>query len=385
MGHSGLSRWSSAAVTSLALLAACESGGSSDSSRVTSSTFVPDSSASNIEVAATGTTVESVATTSSASPAPLCANREPPSWVAGASFPADGPDSQGRIFFGQFARGDAVLGQIVGPLLAIDPDGSDLVQVLDCEIERPRVSPDGTRLAFSIVMDDGTWQVATAAVDGSDLRVVTSTPGYARTPDWSPDGSWLIYSHAPQPCTTESWEDCVLKDGVRYSLWRMDADGGNQQRIGETDTVDWEPRLAPDGHAVVFTRFDVEPGLKMRLVIRDVDTGHERYLAPAAHEPEHPDWSPDGQWTIYNRTGCRTCEQVERVPADNLDAQPEVLYPAGRLHDGYKPVYAPDGSRIVFGCEGRVCVMDADGSHVEVLVSAPGTELNHFDWGVSPT
>ena len=40
---------------------------------------------------------------------------------------------------------------------------------------------------------------------------------------------------------------------------------------------------------------------------------------------------------------------------------------------------------IVFGCEGRVCAMDADGSHVEVLVSAPGTELNHFDWGVSPT
>ena len=159
-------------------------------------------------------------TTASASPTPLCANREPPPWVGWATFPADGPDPQGRIFFGQFARSTDVLGQVVGPLLAIDPDGSDVVQVLDCEIERPRVSPDGTRLAFSIVMDNGAWQVATADVDGSDLRVLTSTPGSAETPDWSPDGSWLIYSHASQPCPTESMEDCVLKDGVRYSLWR---------------------------------------------------------------------------------------------------------------------------------------------------------------------
>ena len=28
--------------------------------------------------------------------------------------------------------------------------------------------------------------------------------------------------------------------------------------------------------------------------------------------------------------------------------------------------------------------MDADGSNVEVLVSARGTVLNHFDWGAAP-
>jgi len=349
---------------------------------VAPSTVVQIASASTTEVPVIDTMDTPVPPTSLASPAPLCEHRDPPSWIDQKGFPADGPDLSGRIFFGQSAHQNGVLGQIVGPLFAIDPDGSDLVQVFDCKIQRPRVSPDGTRLAFSIVMDDGTLQVATANIDGSGLRILTSTSGFAETPDWSPDGSWLIYSQAPQPCATGTGDDCALQNDRRYSLWRMDADGDNQQRIGDSNTLGWEPRLSPDGHAVVFETFDFEDEM-LRLVLRELDTGRERSLAPAAHEPEHPDWSPDGQWIIYNRTGCRTCEQVERVPADNLDAQPEVLYLAGGTHDGYKPVYAPDGSRIVFGCEGRVCVMDADGSNVEVLVSAPATILNHFDWGAA--
>ena len=55
-------------------------------------------------------------------------------------------------------------------LYAIDPDGSDLVQLLDCETSRPRFSRDGRTLAFGIAMDDKTMQVATIAADGRDLR-----------------------------------------------------------------------------------------------------------------------------------------------------------------------------------------------------------------------
>ena len=143
-----------------------------------------------------------------APPTPVCTNRPPPAWVTSAKSPTDGvPDPAGRIFFAQFSYNTEVLGQVVAPMYAIDPDGSDLVQLLDCDIERPRVSPDGTRLGFSIVMSDGVWQVATSAVDGSDLRILTDGPGYAETPDWSPDGEWLIYSRASQACLTASWDD----------------------------------------------------------------------------------------------------------------------------------------------------------------------------------
>jgi Tol biopolymer transport system component len=333
-------------------------------------------------IAATTPSVPSQAP--STSRAAVCGDNEPLPWVAAGSFPADGPDSRGRIFFGQLAPLSVrpeVLGQSIGRLFAIDPDGTDVAQLLDCKIQRPRVSPDGARLAFAVVMDDETLQVATANVDGSGLRILTSTSGFAETPDWSPDGSWLVYSVASQPCPTGSWEACVVDGGMRYSLWRMDADGGNQQLIGESDTVDLEPRIAPGGRQVVFTRVDPEPGLPARLVIRDLDTGRERQRVVADHDLIYPDWSPDGEWIVYNAICGRNCGRIERVPADDLEADSDVLYSDDQGQRGEKAVYAPDGSQIVFGCESRLCVMNADGSDPQVLVNISG--LNHFDWGQS--
>ena len=45
------------------------------------------------------------------------------------------------------------------------------------------------------------------------------------------------------------------------------------------------------------------------------------------------------------------------------------------------PADSPDGSRIVFGCDGSVCLMDADGSNVDTLISKSGFAFNHFAWG----
>ena len=76
-------------------------------------------------------------------------------------------------------------------------------------------------------------------------------------------------------------------------------------------------------------------------------------------------------------------EQIELVPADDATATPVVLYPGDGVIAGIKPAYSPDGSRIVFGCNRSLCVMDADGSNVQQILSAPGFELNHFDWGLA--
>ena len=324
---------------------------------------------------------------SPAPPSPNCANRQPPYWVTGASSPNDGvPDPAGRIVFGELTRVDDVLGQLVR-LFAIDPDGSDLVQLLDCETARPRISPDGTRIAFAIAMDDGHDRVATMAIDGSDLRILT-TSGYSEYPDWSPDGSWLIYAHSDQECSNS---DCLQAQGVRESLWRMNADGSNQRRIGPADVVDQEPRLSPDGSQVVFSRSDPPAFQTATIMIRDLATGEERVATSHGRGEEHPDWSPDGKWIIYNTFDSAShpylFQQIERVPSDDATATPVVLYPGDATHDGWKATYSPDGSSIAFDCNEALCRMDADGSNVQVLVTAPGDELrelNHVAWGVVP-
>ncbi len=166
----------------------------------------------------------------------------------------------------------------------------------------------------------------------------------------------------------------------------MNVDGSDQRLIGNPDTFDWEPQLSPDGREVVFQRLDPANAWSMSLWIRELATGEERLVIDDPRPLEHPDWSPDGRWIIYNPTGCPSCEQIERVPVDDAMAEPEVVYPADATRVGFKPVYSPDGSSIAFGCRAGMCRMDADGSNVVVVApTIGGAEVNHFDWGLAPT
>ena len=300
-------------------------------------------------------------------PEPVCRDAQ-----AGLPLPShanDGtPHPGGRIVFGKLAYSNEK-GQVVAPLFAIDPDGSDVVQILDCNVERPRISRDGTRLAFSVVMSDGSWQLATSTIDGSDLRILTSTPPGEQeektgTPDWSPDGKSLVYAR-------------------NHTIWSIGANGSNDRLIGEADGFDWEPRFSPDGSSVVFLHGNFTKGVSEPWIL-DIATGKQRAVfASNDRELEHPDWSPDGKWIIYNTLGPKG-ELIERMPSDDPDASPEAVF--GSVGNfAYKPAYSPDGKSIVFGCSGRLCVMAADGSDVKVLFAMPEFEVNHIAWGVTPT
>ncbi len=262
--------------------------------------------------------------------------------VSGSPHPGDGmPDPDGRIAYAVVGRFDPQFGPIGTRLYAIDPDGSDQVLLLDCDLARPQWSPDGTRLAVTILLDDGSWQVATVAPDGSDLRVLTSGPGIHEIPTWSADGTWLGYDGA----------DVGLDDPTfRTTIRRVGADGSGAALLGDPDTFDVEPRLSLEGDQLAFERLHPEADWATDIVIRDLASGAERTVLRSV-AVEHPEWSPDGHSLIFNaQDGTPDAATIYTLDVDRPGAKPVVLLGPGSGWGGVKPVYSPDGSRIVFVC-----------------------------------
>lgn len=373
------------ATTILVATAACSS-----TDTASPATANPDTNSSATVVTPTEPTSTEAPTLASTIPAPSTPEAQQPNCRSvetgtedDASHPGDGvADPAGRIAYAVVGRYDDAFGPIGTQLYTIDPDGSDRVQLLDCDIIRPQWSPDGSRLALTIGIDDGSWQVATMAPDGSDLQLLTSGPGIHEIPSWSPDGSWLAY---------DSSKLAIDDPAFRVTLWRVDADGSGSALLGDPDTFDTEPRLSPDGNQVAFVRWHPEADWASELVIRELASGDERVVVPLGVAVEHPEWSPDGGSLVFNASDSSPERgTIYTVDLDPPDATPVVVLDrmSGDRWGGVKPVYSPDGSRIVFVCfqgdevDDGICVMDADGTNVTPLVDDPNVHENHPTWGV---
>ena len=92
--------------------------------------------------------------------------------------------------------------EALGELAAIAPPGPHPFSVLDLlEVDRvasPRLSPDGTQLAYVLRETDmeanrGRTSLWLASFDGRDARVLDRHPDGLSQPSWSPDGRYLYF------------------------------------------------------------------------------------------------------------------------------------------------------------------------------------------------
>ena len=146
----------------------------------------------------------------------------------------------------------------------------------------PTWSPAGDRLAFARKIESS-WQLFTIGPDGGDLRQIT-TEGSNTTPAWSPLRDEIVYA---------STRDDVA--GVTSQVYTTRPDGAEQRRVTAEQYGAIEPDWSPDGSSIVFAQQqEWATGLA---TVRMDGTGRRQLISWSVFTPwlyKSPDWSPDG-------------------------------------------------------------------------------------------
>jgi len=215
-----------------------------------------------------------------------------------------------------------VAGSGLSQLVSVDSTGTTQPLVPeDRSYGTPRLSPDGRRVAFTIVGGDGA-RIWVYDIVTSTLSQVT-TEKAAWYPEWSADGRHVFY--------WASEERAIRAKRV---------DGSGPARTILADTQFHYFALHPNGRALVYTaNADTGDG---QLWMRQFDDSTARLVDPA-HSGE---WayrlSPDGRWLAYHLYVSGTDQAFVRpFPGPG----PRVQISAG---SGREPVWSRDGRSVYY-------------------------------------
>jgi dipeptidyl aminopeptidase/acylaminoacyl peptidase len=211
-------------------------------------------------------------------------------------------------------------------------------------IADPRISPDGTRVAFTLVRVDADedeyrtdlWIADVPVSGGSAPGATTPSPraltfdGRSAQPRWSPDGSALAFVRRAE--------------GAKPQLHVLPLAGGEARALTKLEKGVSSPAWSPDGKRIAF------------LSGHDPDRDLEGAKKPK-HEPARVVTRPEFRW---NNEGFTDFEHLDHVwvvgagtrPEDGSGAEPRRLTKGGRFKE-WALAWSRDGKHVVFATDRR--------------------------------
>lgn len=256
----------------------------------------------------------------------------------------------------------------------------------------PRLSPDGTRLAFLSRRGKSGRQIHLLSLAGGEAQPLTDSEFSIESIDgWSADGSRLLFS-ASVPWGEDERDDASKskKDrpvvathlpykmdgsgpsvGHRTHLFCVDAQTGEQLQVTRGDFDVKRARWSPDGQCLAYVR--TREGRQRHLVdlwLADADGRHAREAPTKLSAITGLEWSPDGRRLVFggNPTAGDSIDRPYVFDVENI----ELSMLADDVHlEGSRFVWHPDGSRIA-------TLVVRKGMHEIAVLDARGGGVRHF-------
>lgn len=236
----------------------------------------------------------------------------------------------------------------------MDSDGSDkmLLNTIETWDSSAVWSPDGSKIAFVAGTERGLYRDSNYGPhdggdiwimnrDGSGKKQLTTKETYDYSPQWSPDGSKILFVSEPSG-NEEIYEACK-------SIWVMNSDGSDKKQLTAFETNDILPSWSPDGSKIAY--------VSSRYTVK---TMSDLYRETYVFRPEFKEQLNRSIW-VMNSNGSDKTQLTTAIES------------CGR------PVWSPDGSKIAFisgsgHYPSDLLVMNSDGSNLKKLTAIKNTE-----------
>ncbi len=282
-----------------------------------------------------------------------------------------------RVPDGALVFAAALEGAASTDLYVIAGDGSGLQRLTETPGDErfPRWSPDRSEIAY--LVGDELFVVGS---DGAGARRVAGPVGRdgvgLTAPDWSPDGSQLVYA-APRPPRLIEGQD----ESYATIFHLVNSDGSADVPLGDSGRTMSEPAWSADGWLALRDADDCPDcaGDEVLALVRDDGTGYhvvetDNYYA--APYPQHDlDWAPGSARWVYTTGSPAPYESPGQIAVSDGDGAGAVILVDGGAH---MPRWSPAAEHIGFLQDDGIHVMAADGGGAQRVFAAEG--IRGLDW-----
>ena len=249
--------------------------------------------------------------------------------------------------------------------------------------------------------------------DGTLVRL-TNDPADERCPHFSPDGSKVAYTRysdgiriidletmedyhvpntnggagsnlgaRPRPDIVRDWGPCnkILfcnEEPVGMGqVWEINPDGSGRRQITFEPNGDSPPAAwSPDCSMIAFSQSIPYIGGSFKVCTTPVSHFDSTTIYDSPHNDHVLDWSPDGNWILFNRFGVGELWIVS--PDGQISAK---VISAGKRGKG---AFTSDGNHIVYSDRDNIYVTDLSGSEIRQLTSGREIDTDVDIWGKVP-